>query len=304
MKNSTQKLNRIAATSIFAAIAYLSMFLTPFRVDFLTFDIKDAVMTIGALYLGPLAGLAMSAVTSLLEMFTISQTGIDGMIMNFVGSATYTVVAALIYTYRKSLKNAVLGLVAATLSMTAVMLAANLIITPGFKGVPVEAVIAMIPTLLLPFNLLKGILNAALVMLLYKPVVAFMKKREDHFADLEKQAQEAKSQAEATLAEYNAKLAGADEEIRQKNAAAAQEADRQRQERMQRAQADADKLLKSARGAAEQERNAMLEGAKKDIAQMVVSATGKLMDKENDPAFDKALYDSFLKAAQEENDHD
>lgn len=175
MKNSTQKLNRIAATSIFAAIAYLSMFLTPFRVDFLTFDIKDAVMTIGALYLGPLAGLAMSAVTSLLEMFTISQTGIDGMIMNFVGSATYTVVAALIYTYRKSLKNAVLGLVAATLSMTAVMLAANLIITPSFKGVPVEAVIAMIPTLLLPFNLLKGILNAALVMLLYKPVTTAMR---------------------------------------------------------------------------------------------------------------------------------
>ena len=175
MKNSTQKLNRIAATSIFAAIAYLSMFLTPFRVDFLTFDIKDAVMTIGALYLGPLAGLAMSAVTSLLEMFTISQTGIDGMIMNFVGSATYTVVAALIYTYRKSLKTAVLGLVAATLSMTAVMLAANLIITPGFKGVPVEAVIAMIPTLLLPFNLLKGILNAALVMLLYKPVTTAMR---------------------------------------------------------------------------------------------------------------------------------
>ena len=175
MTNSTQKLNRIAATAIFAAIAYLSMFLTPFRVDFLTFDIKDAVMTIGALYLGPLAGLAMSAVTSLLEMFTISQTGIDGMIMNFVGSATYTVVAALIYTYRKSLKNAVLGLVAATLSMTAVMLAANLIITPGFKGVPVEAVIAMIPTLLLPFNLLKGILNAALVMLLYKPVTTAMR---------------------------------------------------------------------------------------------------------------------------------
>ena len=93
-------------------------------------------------------------------------------------------------------------------------------------------------------------------------------------------------------------------DLKLENAAAAQEADRQRQERMQRAQADADKLLKNARGAAEQERNAMLEGAKKDIAQMVVSATGKLMDKENDPAFDKALYDSFLKAAQEENDHD
>ena len=175
MTNSTQKLNRIAATAVFAAIAYLSMFLTPFRVDFLTFDIKDAVMTIGALYLGPLAGLAMAAITSLLEMVTISQTGIDGMIMNFLGSATYAVVASLIYTYRKSLKNAVLGLISATLSMVAVMLAANLIITPGFKGVPVEAVIAMIPTLLLPFNLLKGILNSALVMLLYKPVTTAMR---------------------------------------------------------------------------------------------------------------------------------
>ena len=160
MTNSKQKLNRITATAIFAAIAYLSMFLTPFRVDFLTFDIKDAVMTIGALYLGPLAGLAMAAVTSLLEMVTISQTGIDGMIMNFIGSATYTVVASLIYTYRKSLKNAVLGLLSATLSMT---------------GVPVEAVIAMIPTLLLPFNLLKGVLNSALVMLLYKPVTTAMR---------------------------------------------------------------------------------------------------------------------------------
>ena len=175
MTNSTQKMNRIAATALFAAIAYLSMFLTPFRVDFLTFDIKDAVMTIGALYLGPLAGLAMSAVTALLEMITISQTGIDGMIMNFVGSAIYTVVASLIYTYRKSLKTAVLGLLSATLAMTAVMLAANLIITPGFKGVPVEAVIAMIPTLLLPFNLLKGVLNSALVMLLYKPVTTAMR---------------------------------------------------------------------------------------------------------------------------------
>ena len=55
------------------------------------------------------------------------------------------------------------------------MLAANLIITPGFKGVPLEVVIAMIPTLLLPFNLLKGILNAALVMLLYKPVTTAMR---------------------------------------------------------------------------------------------------------------------------------
>lgn len=115
------------------------------------------------------------------------------------------------------------------------------------------------------------ILAFGLYMLLYKPVVAFMKKREDHFADLEKQAQEAKSQAEATLAEYNAKLAGADEEIRQKNAAAAQEADRQRQERMQRAQAT--RTSCSRMPAVPPSRSAMpcSKGAKKDLAQVVVT---------------------------------
>lgn len=175
MTSSSKKINRVAATAVFAAVAYLSMFFTPFRVDFLTFDIKDAVMTIGALYLGPIAGLCMSAVTALLEMVTISQTGLDGMIMNFLGSATFAVVASVIYTYRKSLKTAVFGLIAATLAMTAVMLAFNLIITPHFKGIPVQAVIDMIMPLLLPFNLLKGILNSALVMLLYKPVTTALR---------------------------------------------------------------------------------------------------------------------------------
>lgn len=175
MTNSSQKTKYIALTALFTAVAYLSMYLTPFRVDFLTFDIKDAVMTVGALYLGPLSGLAMSVATALLEMVTISQTGIDGMLMNFLGSAVYAMVASLIYTYKKSLKSAILGLSLATVSMTVIMLAANLVITPGFKGVPVEAVIAMIPTLLLPFNLLKGILNSALVMLLYKPLITAMR---------------------------------------------------------------------------------------------------------------------------------
>ena len=41
------------------------------------------------------------------------------------------------------------------------------------------------------------ILAFGLYMLLYKPVVAFMKKREDHFADLEKQAQTSCSRAPA-----------------------------------------------------------------------------------------------------------
>jgi riboflavin transporter FmnP len=60
--------------------------------------------------------------------------------------------------------------------MTAVMMLANLLITPHYMNVPTEAVAALIPTLLLPFNLIKAILNAAIVLLLYKPLSNILKK--------------------------------------------------------------------------------------------------------------------------------
>ena len=37
-------------------------------------------------------------------------------------------------------------------------------------------VVALIPSLLLPFNLIKGVLNAAMVLLLYKPLSRTLKK--------------------------------------------------------------------------------------------------------------------------------
>lgn len=151
------------------------------------------------------------------------------------------------------------------------------------------------------FNLV--ILAGGLYLLLYKPVADFMQKREDHFADLEKQAQEKKQEAEGLLAQYQEKLSGAEEEIRQMNVAAMQQSDSQRQERLQRAQVEADKIIKDARKVAANEREAMLGSARKDIAQMVVSAASKLMEKEGDPASDKALYDSFIEATQEEENH-
>ncbi len=152
------------------------------------------------------------------------------------------------------------------------------------------------------FNLV--ILAGGLYLLLYKPVADFMQKREDHFADLEKQAQDKKTEAESLLVQYQEKLSGAEDEIRQMNADAMKQSDNQRQERLQRAQVEADKIIKDARKSAAAEREAMLSSARKDIAQMVVSATGKLMEKEGDPASDKALYDSFLKATQEDEHHD
>ena len=46
----------------------------------------------------------------------------------------------------------------------------NLVITPAWLGVPLDAVVAMIVPVLLPFNALKAILNAVLAALVFRAI--------------------------------------------------------------------------------------------------------------------------------------
>ena len=56
------------------------------------------------------------------------------------------------------------------------MLLWNYIITPFYMGVPRATVAGMLMTVFLPFNLIKGGINAGLTLLLYKPVVNALRK--------------------------------------------------------------------------------------------------------------------------------
>lgn len=175
MTKKRERIIKLVLLSLFIAITYIFSILPSIKVDFLSLDIKDAFITIGALYLGPIAGVVISAVVSVLETASGSLTGLHGMIMNFLGSAAFSAVGALIYRYRKTFVGAIVALLCATLSMTVVMIAANLIITPLYNGWPVQAVMDLIIPMFLPFNIAKGILNSALVMLLYKPISTALK---------------------------------------------------------------------------------------------------------------------------------
>lgn len=169
--SAKERILRMVMIALFCALAFAVMPLFRINVVFLTFDIKDAIITVGGLLFGPLAAVIISAVTALLEFVTIGDTGVYGLLMDFVSSASFAVVAALIYRFRRDLLGAVIGLLAAVFSMTAIMLCMNLLIVPLYTpGVTVAVVAGMLPTLILPFNLTKAVLNAALVMILYKPV--------------------------------------------------------------------------------------------------------------------------------------
>ncbi len=143
---------------------------------FLTYEPKDVVLTIGAFIYGPIAGIIMSAVLCFIEMVTVSSTGVIGFLMNFLASGVFVGVASVIYKRDKRMSKAIIGLIAGSLSMIAIMLLWNYIMTPIYMGVPREAVVKLMLPLLLPFNAIKAGLNSALVLFLYKGVVTALRK--------------------------------------------------------------------------------------------------------------------------------
>lgn len=174
-KKQTRNVKQLALLALFCALAYATTFAIHIKVAFLTFDAKDAMITLAGLLFGPLSSLAISLVVSLIEFLSISDTGFWGFLMNFLSSAAFSCTAALIYKFKRSIKGAAIGLTASVFVTTAVMLILNLVITPIYTGQPSAVVVSMIPTLLFPFNLTKSVLNMALVLILYKPVSRALK---------------------------------------------------------------------------------------------------------------------------------
>ncbi len=177
-KNKNSELvKKLAILAVFTALSYICVCVFRIKVaGFLTFDIKDAIITVAAMLFGPAAGISISLAVALIEMLTVSETMFYGFIMNFLSSAAFSGVAGFIYKYKRDIAGAVIGLVSAVFALVAVMMGANLLITPYYMGMQVAEVAALIPKILFPFNLTKSILNASLVMLIYKPVSTALKR--------------------------------------------------------------------------------------------------------------------------------
>ena len=169
---------RPATIGMLCAVAYVVMLvgqLIP-PVMFLSYDPKDVIIVISGFIFGPLSAVLITVLVDLVEMVTVSSTGIYGFIMNTVQTCSFVVPAALVYQRWRTSKGAIGGLAAAVVSMTAMMCLWNYIITPFYMGQPREVVAAMLPTLFLPFNLVKGTINAGLTLLLYKPIVTALRR--------------------------------------------------------------------------------------------------------------------------------
>lgn len=173
------RLNKMVKIAVLSALAIVLMLLLRFPLipsaAYLEYDPADVPVLIGGFMYGPIAGLIITFIVSFIQAVTVSAaSGWIGFVMHIIATGSFVLVSSLIYKKIHTFKGAVIALIAGTIAMVAIMVPANLIFTPMF-GIPIEAVKAGIFAAVVPFNLLKALINSVLTMLLYKPLSKVLK---------------------------------------------------------------------------------------------------------------------------------
>ena len=114
------------------------------------------------------AGLAVGIVGAVIH--GILMADFSGAVMNILVVAGFILPAALVYRRSRTFKSGVVGLVLSAITATVMAILGNLVITPMWLGVPLDAVVAMILPILTPFNLIKAGINAVLTLIVYKSI--------------------------------------------------------------------------------------------------------------------------------------
>ena len=179
---SVQYLTRIAVLTALASILFLIEIPV---VAFYKLDLSNLPVLLGAFSMGPVPGLIILLLKSLIGMLHSSSMYV-GELADFIMGAAFVLPAALIYRRHKTRNTALIGMAVGTVVMIVVAVLVNWkIMIPFYMtayGMPMEAVVGMatkaVPfvdtewKLLLcvtaPFNLLKGVVLSALTFVLYK----------------------------------------------------------------------------------------------------------------------------------------
>ena len=149
---ASSKTLKVVKMGVMVAISVALVYLIHFPifpiVSFLEYDPADIPILIGTFAFGPLAGLVLTVVTSVVQGLTVSAgSGLYGILMHVCGAA----------------------------AMALVMMGANMVITPAFMGVPVDAVWDLMP-FIVGFNVIKAGINGAVTFVLYKRIANFLRR--------------------------------------------------------------------------------------------------------------------------------
>ena len=181
-----------------AAAIVLMLFEIPlwFAPPFYKIDFSEVPVIVGALALGPIAGVLIELIKIMLN-FLINGTLTAGVgeLANFLIGSALVVPAAMIYKKNKTRKSAMIGLAVGTIFMTALGCVLNAyLLLPAYATAfqwDIEKLIAMgtavnpninslwtfIFFAVAPFNLLKGLLVSVITLVIYKRISIILKNR-------------------------------------------------------------------------------------------------------------------------------
>lgn len=160
-----------------------------FAPGFYKMDLSELPVLMSTFYLGPVAGVLTELLKVVIKLLLKgTTTAYVGDFANFVVGCAFILPASIIYHHHKTRKTAIIGMVMGTLCLTVIGSAFNAFyLIPKFSvlfGLPLDQIVAMgtavnssitsVGTLVLfavvPFNVLKGVVDSLLTYLLYKRV--------------------------------------------------------------------------------------------------------------------------------------
>ena len=190
MQNSTTKVRALTGTAMLGAVATVLMYLEfpiPIMPAFVKLDVSELPALIASFAYGPVSGVLVCLIKNLIKLPSTSTAAV-GELFNFVMGALFVGVAGIVYKRNKTRKGAIVGALLGALVMAVVSVPYNyFIVYPAYVvmyHLPLEAIIGMyqainpsvdgLLTCLLVFNLpftfVKGVLDAVLCFLIYKPL--------------------------------------------------------------------------------------------------------------------------------------
>lgn len=184
-------IRELTVTAMLSAVGFVLMMidfsLPMFIPSFVKMDISELPALLASFSLGPVYGVLVCLVKNVLAAIFHGSTGGIGEVCNFLIGAVFVGTAGLVYKRHKTRKTAVLGALIGAVAMAAASVPVNYFISyPVYAAMfgGMDAILAayealnpnvdgLLGCLLLfnmPFTLVKGLIDAALCFLIYKPL--------------------------------------------------------------------------------------------------------------------------------------
>ena len=191
MTNTHNRIRELTVTAMLCAVATVLMFLDfslpMFIPSFVKMDVSELPALLASFSLGPVYGIAVCLVKNVLNLIFHGSTGGIGELCNFLIGATFVGTAGVIYRFHKTRKGAIVASLVGAVAMALISVPVNSFLSyPVYAAMfgGIEAIIAayqalrpgtdgLVECLLvfnLPFTLVKGLIDAVLCFLIYKPL--------------------------------------------------------------------------------------------------------------------------------------